>query len=497
MTFRPGGHQTAQTATSIPDDLRMQIASLFGAGDGASGDAFTGLFADGHAFAGLDFSMIGFPHTPSFVGSTPQAGPGAGAGPIFPTLDGQAPVVVGHRGAAGVRLEETLEGYRYAIQQGADFVEPDVVPTKDGVLIARHEPELGSTTDIAEHPEFADRYTTKMIDGAPVSGWFAEDLTLAEVKTLYARERIPEIRPQNTQYDGQFRVATLSEVIDVVKQAEIETGRQVGLIPETKHPTYFKYEGTHLDGTPIHMDTSQMLVDNLVAEQFTDPSRVIIQSFEVANLIDLQTRIMPAAGIDAQLFQLLNEGGYDITFNFDPAKASLGADPGAYQALDYPITAESVTNNDLYNPAALKAMHALYAEAIGPYKDDILPAKTITPPVDGNGDGVALIARQYTGTETSLVADAHAAGLKVIPYTLRDDEAFQTLNADGSVPAGPTDEYLNLIAAGVDGFFTDFPGTGRQVVDQLVAEASPSHPGGGAWHGDVGRPTDLLSVSNP
>ncbi len=419
----------------------------------------------------------------------------AGAAPVFPTLDGEAPLVVGHRGAAGVRLEETLDGYRYAIQQGADFIEPDVVPTKDGVLIARHEPELGSTTDVADHPEFADRYTMKMIDGAPVSGWFAEDFTLAEIKTLYARERIPQIRPQNTQYNDQYRVATLDEVIDVIKQAEADTGCRVGLIPETKHPTYFKYEGTHVDGTPIHMDTSQMLIDTLVADGFTDPSRVIIQSFEVANLIDLQTRIMPAAGVDVQLFQLLNEGGYDITFNFDPAKAALGADPSVYQALDYPIKADTVPNNDLYNPAALQAIHALYAEAIGPYKDDILPAAAVSPPVDGNGDGIPLIARQYTGEETSLVFDAHAAGLKVIPYTVRDDEAFQTLNADGSVQA-PPDEYRKLIAAGVDGFFTDFPGTGRQMVDQLKAEALPQSKGGvGAWLDAAGRPADLLGVS--
>ena len=420
--------------------------------------------------------------------------PAASAAAVFPTLDGEAPLVVGHRGAAGSRLEETVEGYRYAIQQGADFIEPDVVPTKDGVLIARHEPELGGTTDVSDHPEFADRYATKMIDGAPVSGWFAEDFTLAEIKTLYARERIPEIRPQNTQLNDQYRIATLDEVIDVIKQAEADTGRQVGLIPETKHPTYFKYEGTHADGTPIHMDTSQMLIDNLVADGFTDPSRVVIQSFEVANLIDLQTRIMPGAGVDVQLFQLLNEGGYDITFNFDPTKASLGADPSVYLALDYPIKADTVPNNDLYNPAALQAMHDLYAEAIGPYKDDILPAKTISPPVDSNGDGVPLIARQYTGEETSLVFDAHAAGLKVIPYTLRDDEAFQTLNVDGSVQA-PTDEYRKLIAAGVDGFFTDFPGTGRQVVDQLQAEArSPQSQG--ELFGNVGRPSDLLGILN-
>ena len=476
------GPLTVQPACPIPNGLRRQAASLPGTGDAA----LAGPFSDGQAPAGFDAGTISLPR-PSFVG----------AAATFPTLDGQAPLVVGHRGAAGSRLEETVEGYRYAIQQGADFIEPDVVPTKDGILIARHEPELGSTTDVSDHPEFADRYTTKAIDGAPVSGWFAEDFTLAEIKTLYARERIPEIRPQNTQFNDQYRIATLDEVIDVIKQAEADTGRQVGLIPETKHPTYFKYEGQHLDGTPIHMDTSQMLVDALVADGFTDPSRVVIQSFEVANLIDLQTRIMPAAGIDAQLIQLLNEGGYDIAFNFDPAKAGLGADPGAYEALDYPITAESVSNNDLYNPAALRAMHALYAEAIGPYKDDILPAAAISPPVDGNGDGIALIARQYAGEETSLVADAHAAGLKVIPYTVRDDEAFQTLNADGSVQA-PTDEYRKLIAAGVDGFFTDFPGTGRQVVDQLKAEALPQpEQGVGAWFHGAGRPVDLLSIPVP
>lgn len=422
---------------------------------------------------------------------SPPGGPTAGAAPVFLTLDGEAPLVVGHRGAAGSRLEETLEGYRTAIQQGADFIEPDVVPTKDGVLIARHEPELGSTTDVSDHPEFADRYVTKMIDGAPVSGWFAEDFTLAEIKTLYARERIPQIRPQNTQYNDQYRIATLDEVIDVIKQAEADTGRQVGLIPETKHPTYFKYEGTHADGTPIHMDTSQMLIDTLVADGFTDPSRVAIQSFEVANLIDLQTWIMPAAGVDVQLVQLLNEGGYDITFNFDPAKAGLGADPGAYQAMDYPIKADTVPNNDLYNPAALQAMHALYAEAIGPYKDDILLVNAISPPVDGNGDGIPLITRQLTGEETSLVFDAHAAGLKVIPYTIRDDEAFQALNPDGSVPA-PVDEYRNLIAAGVDGFFADFPGTGRQVVDQLEAETTSPQSQGELL--GVGRPSDVLGA---
>jgi glycerophosphoryl diester phosphodiesterase len=214
------------------------------------------------------------------------------------------------------------------------------------------------------------------------------------------------------------------------------------------------------------MDTSEMLVDALVKNGFTDPDRVIIQSFEVANLIDLKTRLMPAAGVDMQTVQLLNEGGYDITFNFDPSKASLGANPNAYNRLDFKLSADSATNGDLYKPDFLKAAHDLYADEIGPYMDDILPVKTLAAPVDGNGDGKAEITRQYTGEVTSLVQDAHNAGLKVIPYTLRNEESFQALNPDGSVGGYPQ-EYLNLIAAGVDGFFTDFPGTGRQIVDEL------------------------------
>ena len=332
-----------------------------------------------------------------------------------PTLDGDPALVMGHRGVAGLRPEHTLEGYRLAIRLGADFIEPDVVPTKDGHLIARHEPELGGTTDVKDHPEFADRFTTKMLDGVPVSGWFAEDFTLAEIKTLFARERIPDVRPTNTQYNDQFRIPTLDEVIDLVKQEEAETGRKIGIIPETKHPTYFAHEGRHLDGSLIGIDTSQMLIDTLTANNFTDPSRIIIQSFELANLIDLRTRIMPAACVDLPLIQLLNKGGYDITFNFDPAKTTLGADTSVYAKFGFPLTAASATNGDLYNPEALRAMKALYAAAIGPHKDDILPTRTLDTPVDGNGDGKAQITRQLTGAVTDLVSDAHAVGLKVVP----------------------------------------------------------------------------------
>jgi glycerophosphoryl diester phosphodiesterase len=390
----------------------------------------------------------------------------ADAQPGFATLDGEPPLVIGHRGASADRPEHTLAAYRLAIEQGADFIEPDLVVTKDGVLIARHEPEIGGTTDVADRPEFADRRTTKELDGVSVEGWWAEDFTLAEIKTLYARERIPEVRPDNVAFNDIYRIPTLAEVIDLVKQTEVETGRKVGIVPETKHPTYFEFEGRAIDGTPIAQDTSRLLVNTLVTNGFTDPSRIIIQSFELANLIELQREIMPEAGIDVPLLQLMNEGGYDISFNLDPAR---GDNADAYAGFDFPLSIESPANGDLYTPAALQAMKALYAEGIGPYKDDILPVRTVTPPVDGNGDGRATITRQVTGEVTDLLDDAHEAGLEVIIYTLRDEEPFQSLNPDGSVRR-PEEEYDAFIELGVDGFFTDSPASGRAAVDRALAD---------------------------
>jgi len=246
----------------------------------------------------------------------------------FDTLSGEAPLVIGHRGASAYRPEHTLEAYRLAIQLGADVIEPDMVPTKDGRLIARHENELSGTTDIADRPEFAGRRTTKVIDGQEVTGWFSEDFTLAEIKTLTAKERIPEIRPGNTAYGGQFRVPTLEEVVALVRDEEARTGREIGIIPETKHPVFFEYEGRFVGGGGIGMDTSRMLVDTLVAQGFTDPDRVTIQSFELANLIELQKEIMPAAGVDFPLVQLIG-GSYDIAFNLNPANAALGGNTNA------------------------------------------------------------------------------------------------------------------------------------------------------------------------
>ena len=259
----------------------------------------------------------------------------------FSNDDSSRAIVIGHRGASGYRPEHTLESYRLAVELGADFIEPDLVATKDGILITRHENELSGTTDVAAHPEFADRMTTTMIDGIAVTGWFSEDFTLAEIKTLRAKERIPGVRSANTDYDGIYEIPTLSEVIDLVKQIETQTGKKIGIYPETKHPTFFLKEGRHVDGSPINADLSQLLINTLVANQFTDPSRIFIQSFEVENLLRLHDTIMPAAGVDIPLVQLFGDTNYDypdFSFAYDIKYNTLSqietlntsADPYAY-----------------------------------------------------------------------------------------------------------------------------------------------------------------------
>ncbi|WP_438765407.1 glycerophosphodiester phosphodiesterase family protein [Kushneria sp. TE3] len=376
--------------------------------------------------------------------------------------------LVAHRGASGYRPEHTLEAYRVAIEQGADTIEPDLVPTKDGVLVARHENLLNDTTDVAEHPEFAERYTTKSIDGREYSGWFTEDFTLAELKTLGARERIPEIRGDNIAYNDKFEIATLEEMIALVREVEADTGREIGIIPELKHPTYFAKEGTLLSGERINIDTSQLLIDTLVAADFTAPTRLSIQSFEVENLMRLDKTIMPAAGVDLPLVQLIGGGGtpWDIQYNFN--RDNDGANRCAYKDLDTRVTAET-TYSDLWTPEGAMAV-AGYADILGPSKSVILPTRALSVPVDGDGNGQAQVSQVATGEQSALVANAHAAGLEVVPYTLRNEESFQALHPDGTLRT-PVEEYVGLISTGIDGVFTDFPANGRQIIDQLDAGA--------------------------
>jgi len=358
-------------------------------------------------------------------------GGGAEAATQLPTLNGQTPLILGHRGAAGYRPEHTRGSYEVAIQQGANFIEPDLVSTKDGVLIARHEPNITETTDVASHPEFASRLTTKTIDGSVQTGWFAEDFTLAEIKTLRAIERLP-FRDQS--FNGQFQVLTFQEVIDIAKQKSLETGRTIGIIPETKHPSYFQSVGLPLE---------QKLVDALNANGYVGKAApVIIQSFEVANLKLLNTLT------DVRLVQLTDANDVLANGVLDYNRPA-----------DFVLSGDTRTYGDLLTRTGLAEI-ATYADAIGPWKRSIVSGAFVDRNSDGqsddlDGDGRLTDADRVALAPTSLISDAHAAGLLVTPYTFRN-EPFYLLSDYGG---NPINEYKQFFRLGVDGLFSDFPDT--------------------------------------
>ncbi|BAY07979.1 esterase-like activity of phytase family protein [Calothrix sp. NIES-2098] len=384
----------------------------------------------------------------------------------FKTLDGKAPKVLGHRGASGFRPEHTLESYKLAIEQGADFIEPDLVVTKDGVLIARHEPALAvlnadgtlntsnTTTNVAEIAKFADRKKTVNLDGTQITGWFAEDFTLAEIKELKAIERLSF---RDRSYNGQFEIPTLKEIIDLVKDVEAKTGKKIGIYPETKHPTYTAKEATYVGtDTKINRNLGQILIDTLKAENFTDPSRIFIQSFEVGNLKELHDVIMPKAGVDIPLVQLLDAKDIDINGKLIES-----------QPYDLKVSGDKRTYGDLRTPEGLAEI-AKYADGIGPWKRMIVSVKGTDADGDGkaddvNKDGVVNDADKTTLPPTTLVQDAHAAGLQVHPYTFRNESQYLAADYKGN----PELEFQQFIQLGVDAFFTDFPITGDKVRDLL------------------------------
>jgi glycerophosphoryl diester phosphodiesterase len=324
---------------------------------------------------------------------------------VSPSAD---PIIIAHRGASGERPEHTLASYQLAIEQGADYIEPDLVLTKDAVLVARHENAISETTNVAAHPEFADRKTTKTIDGITVTDWFTEDFTLAELKTLRAKERLPLLRSANTAYDGQFEIPTFAEILELLQAEEKMRGRQIGVYPETKHPSYFASIGLAHE-EPL-LKTLAMFGMNKA------DSLVFIQSFEVGNLQALRPKTK------VKLIQLMDEKG---------APADRPDWPYAQMA-----TAEG-----------LKAV-AAYADGIGPNKAMVIPRDML-----GN-----------LAAPTMLVKDAHAVGLKVHPWTFRRENFFLPLSERSGIdPAGHGDlvaEIRAFIAAGVDGFFTDNPAQG-------------------------------------
>jgi Glycerophosphoryl diester phosphodiesterase len=327
--------------------------------------------------------------------------------------------VIAHRGASAHLPEHTLAAYARAIADGADFIEPDLVMTRDGVLVSRHENEISGTTDVVVHAEFAARKTVKRVDGVEVEGWFTEDFTLAELKTLRARERLPALR--GTVHDGLYPVATFAEIVALAAAC----GRAVGIIPEIKHGTYFR-------GLGLPMEDA--LLDALAAHAYTRMAPVAIQSFEVGNLRYLDGERKRRGMANVRLLQLLGEPREQP---FDVVAAG--------GALDY---AAMTTAQGLRGIAG-------YADAIGPHTRAVVP----------------LAAGGRLAAPTSLVRDAHAAGLEVHAYTLRPENAFLPPSLrEGADPshrheAGSVAEIRALLDAGIDAFFTDDPALGRKAVD--------------------------------
>jgi glycerophosphoryl diester phosphodiesterase len=322
-----------------------------------------------------------------------------------------SPLVIGHRGASGYRPEHTLASYELAARMGADFVEPDLVSTKDHVLVARHENEISGTTDVAAHPEFASRRVTKVVEGVAITGWFTEDFTLAELKTLRAKERLPDIRQENTLYDGRFEVPTFAEILALRARLSRELGRPVGVYPETKHPTYFASIGLPLEGR---------LVAQLRRAGLDSPSApVFIQSFQLTNLIRMNARGLQARTV----FLALPTGApFDLASTGDPR-----------------------TYADLLTPDGLKTLRRNGIDGIGPEKTLVVP----------------LAADGAPGDPTALVRDAHQAGLLVHPYTFRAENTFLPpalrVGSDPSAFGRAIDEQIIYWRAGIDGMFADQP----------------------------------------
>lgn len=351
-----------------------------------------------------------------------------------------APLVLGHRGATGYLPEHTLASYQLAIEQGADYIEPDLVSTKDGVLIARHEVNITGTTDVASRPEFASRKTTKTIDGVAEEGWFADDFTLAEIRTLRAVQRVG-FRAQ--QFNGLFKVPTFSEVIALAKRASAQYGRTIGVYPETKHPTYHAQRGLALEPPLVRVLRSH--------DWNHRDAPVFIQSFEVANLkrLNQMTEVRLVQLLDA--WDTLPDGSIDVDRTaFRPFDAPY----------DFTVARDPRRYVDMATPAGLLDI-AAYADGVGPWKRYIVGARAVdTAPPDGqaddvNGDGSVNDADK-DAVETTFIEDAHAAGLFVHAYTFRN-ESRRYLLLD--YHEDPVQEYLHFYCLGTDGVFSDFPDT--------------------------------------
>ncbi|MGW0760615.1 glycerophosphodiester phosphodiesterase [Streptomyces sp. NPDC002814] len=366
----------------------------------------------GAAVLGAGGAVLGLPGTASAAAR--HGGGGVRSLPV--------PTIIGHRGASGYRPEHTFGAYELALDMGAHVVEAgDLVPTKDGHIVCRHEPEIGGTTDVADHPEFASRKTTKVLDGVSTTGWFTEDFTLAELKTLRAIERIPANRPHNTLYDGRWEIPTFEEVLRWQDEQTRKRGKQVWIYPETKHPTYFRKLGLGLE------ERVAKLLRKYGKDRKNSP--VILQSFEPTSIQRLNKLV-------GNPLAVLLSGPTTRPWDFVEA-----GDPR--------------TVADLVKPEGLKWI-ASYAGGIGPTLDLIIPR-------DANGN---------LTKPTTLVKDAHAAGLILHPWTLRNENPFLPANfrkgTDADAYGDVFGAYKTYFATGIDGVFTDQPDTGLLAREDFV-----------------------------
>lgn len=363
------------------------------------------------------------------------------------TLTHQPPLVVAHRGASGYLPEETYEAYVRAIELGADFIEPDLVSTKDGVLIARHDPNLAYSTDIANHPEFAARKKTALVDGESQTGWFASDFTLAEIKTLGGISTDAE-RPQ--QFNGQFKIVTLQEIIDLVKQKSSETKRSIGIYPETKNPSYHRALGLPLE--------DKLIAAIQAANWNSKTAPVIVQSFEPGSLKYLRSK-----GLNVRMVQLIDADDVDLKTGQLTYAAPYD------RPYDWFLAGDTRLFSSMVTPAGLAEIKT-YADGIGPWKRYIVSVKgklnATGALVDVNGDGKINETDTTTLPASNLIADAHQAGLFVHAYTFRNEKR----RLAGDYNGNPAQEFKQFYRLGLDGLFTDFTDTALEARKDYLQE---------------------------
>jgi len=365
----------------------------------------------------------------------------------FRTLNNEQPLVFGHRGASGYLPEQTLEAYARAIDLGADAVEPDLISTKDGVLIARHDPNLDFSTDVAKHPEFASRKKTVQVDGETQTGWFASDFTLAEIKTLGALITDAE-RPQ--QFNGLYKVVTFQEIIDLVKLRNTQLGRNVAVYPETKNPSYHCSLGLPLEDKLISIIKA--------AGWNSKTSPIFVQSFEPGSLKEMR-----AKGLNTRVVQLIDADDYDLK----TGKLTYAAPYD--RPYDWTLAGDTRLFSAMVTPAGLAEIKT-YADGIGPWKPYIVPIKGALDAAgnlrDLNGDGKANYNDASSQPPTMLIDDAHRAGLFVHAYTFRNEQRRLAFDYNKE----PKAEYLQFYRLGLDGLFSDFPDTALEARKTYLQE---------------------------